>query len=815
MSPAGETGTLSTPPRANASASGASKIESTPNSRGASVVSEHIGVLGVKVKKIRPWIQRDIEQVKECKADAMLQALLQRASSAPETEQPELLQKCFKAVLPVCNGQASTALVKSSDIETALSEYVRPGVENNFYGPFVRATNNALACLEEIKVDGMRVPVPTVDMICQQNDMPMHQMHQTKKSTRKPDLVILPLNTACASFQDEKGSTMGKQKDDKKDDEKDETNQETNERNDGEQRKKKRKAHMDTNATAKPHNLPWKDVLACIEFKRKTKGIKAPPSSYTLTDYAPTKPEYLPVDHLRTAGPAPGPPQTPATQTASDSAFRSSGLTADQPSQGGSSSKRKAADTLESTAKKPKMDPNDRDADADADLDVTVQTGLYAAEMFAANLAVNYLLNIIVVDDIAWIWYYDRQGIIQCSGINFIQDLPRFMVLLYALQRFELHDWGRNKDLLAVEVDEKLCHEFKIKDEKLGEVDLLLHTSHDERWTHYGLQGRATNVVPVTSEALTKKYGKFKDGMVAKIFWGEASRTSEPEILKKVEEIAKRHATVQDHVPQLLWHHRFTNPTSAIREALDVPEPTKGSRVLYILVFRKLFPITQLHGKELFDVWRQCILCHLTLWKEGVYHRDVSPGNLMWYWKDRKRIGVLNDYDLSSLADDPGPRGNERTGTVPFMAVDLLTEEGQQGKVKHLYRHDLESFMWCFAWISLRYENGVFLPRRLRPFDEWATLDAVACGEKKYVFQGRRKLPACSPTNPLMWRFLVACLKVLDAEAYNRRAQQSDSPTEVDELTDTEESVSDMDNFLAKFTATQAWATLSSPSVSQ
>ncbi|KAG2051435.1 hypothetical protein BDR06DRAFT_588527 [Suillus hirtellus] len=337
MSPAGEI--ESTPPRANASAPGAGKIESTPNSRGASVISENIGVLGVKVRKVGPWIQRDIEQVKECKADAMLQALLQRASSAPKTKQPKLLQKCLKAVLPVCNGQVSNALVKSSDIQTALNEYVCPGVENNFYSPFIRATNIALACLEEIEVDGMRAPVPAVDMICQQNDMPMHQMHQTKKSIRKPDLVILPLNSACVSFQDKKGSKKGKQsgrqkskpkdkqKNDEKDDEKnDEKDDGKNNENDDGQRQTRRKAHMDTNATAKPQNLPWKDVLACIEFKRKTagrtKGIKEPPSSYTLTDYAPTKPEYLPVDHLRTADPAPAPPQTPATQTASDTACK-------------------------------------------------------------------------------------------------------------------------------------------------------------------------------------------------------------------------------------------------------------------------------------------------------------------------------------------------------------------------------------------------------------------------------------------------------------------------------------------------------------
>ncbi|KAG2107959.1 uncharacterized protein F5147DRAFT_837161 [Suillus discolor] len=810
MSPARETGTSSTPPRANASSQGGSKIESTPNSRGASVVSENISLVGVQVKEVRPWIQRDIEQAKQCKADAMLQALLQRASCAPETEQPELLQKCLKGILPVCNGQVFAGGMSSSGIETALKEYVRPGIESDFYSPFIEATNIALACLEEIKIDGMRAPVFTVDMIFQQNDMPMYQTHQTVRSTRKPDVVILPLNSACAPFEDEKGKQKSKQKDDEK----------GNTKHD-EEHDMKRKAHMAKNAKEKPPApLHWKDVLACIEFKRKTPGrtkeIKAPPSSYTVTDYVPTKPEYLPVDHLKAEVPTPGSSQTPATQPASDNApVQSSDLTAAQPSKGGSSSKRKAADTLESTAKKFKVNPDEPD--------VTVQTGLYTAEMFAANLAVEYLINFIVVDDVIWTWYYDRQGTVQSSGINFIQDLPRFIVLLYALQRFKVHDWGRNKDFLPVQVGGKQCHEFTIKDEDLGTVDLLLHTSHDERVTHYGLQGRATNVVPVTSEALTKKYGHFQDGMVAKIFWGEASRTSEPEILKKVEEIAKRHPTVQDHIPELLWHHTFTNPTSAVREALGVPEPSMGSRVLYILVFRKLYPITKLHGKDLFDVWRQCILCHLTLWKEGVYHRDISPGNLMWYRKNRRLIGVLNDYDLSSLANAVGPQGNERTGTVPFMALELLTKDGQQGKVKHLYRHDLESFMWVFAWICLRYRQGVLLPQRLRPLDEWATLDAIACGEKKLAFlvNPLNHLPpdlqtSQSEVDVSLWALLVECFQVLDAAAYNRRNHvrrillaQLGSTEGTYEQINAEETVSDMDDLLGKFTGTVPWVKLS------
>jgi hypothetical protein len=106
----------------------------------------------------------------------------------------------------------------------------------------------------------------------------------------------------------------------------------------------------------------------------------------------------------------------------------------------------------------------------------------------------------------------------------------------------------------------------------------------------------------------------------------------------------------------------------------------------------------------------------------------------MFYWSDKRAvIGVLNDYDLSSMKNVPS--GRERTGTVPFMALELLTAEAIQGEIEHLYQHDAESFIWMLTWVSLRYDGGNLLDEGPgRQFDEWLTVGAKGCREKKSDF---------------------------------------------------------------------------------
>jgi hypothetical protein len=77
--------------------------------------------------------------------------------------------------------------------------------------------------------------------------------------------------------------------------------------------------------------------------------------------------------------------------------------------------------------------------------------------------------------------------------------------------------------------------------------------------------------------------------MVAKIFWAEEQRTNEPDILNKVYEIAdSKPDTIKGHGPKL--------------ESCLVFESLPSSISLYSAGPR---PITELHGKDFFNVWQQ------------------------------------------------------------------------------------------------------------------------------------------------------------------------------------------------------------------
>ena len=127
----------------------------------------------------------------------------------------------------------------------------------------------------------------------------------------------------------------------------------------------------------------------------------------------------------------------------------------------------------------------------------------------------------------------------------------------------------------------------------------------------------------------------------------------------------------------------------------------------------------------------------------GILHRDPSLNNFFFYYsQDGNIVGILADWDVASSKEDlallrdgvdkaerpeegsdvptlaPEGDGNPtsednskvrdvtvehrpryRTGTGPFMALDLLATT----KIVHRYRHDLESFFYILCYFCAQF----------------------------------------------------------------------------------------------------------------
>ncbi|KAG6084752.1 hypothetical protein E4U16_001117 [Claviceps sp. LM84 group G4] len=109
--------------------------------------------------------------------------------------------------------------------------------------------------------------------------------------------------------------------------------------------------------------------------------------------------------------------------------------------------------------------------------------------------------------------------------------------------------------------------------------------------------------------------------------------------------------------------------------------------------------------KELLESERDAIKAHQSLYVKGkILHRDISSNNIIITNPETADgfKGMLIDLDLAKVRDS-GPSGaRHQTGTMQFMAVEVLR------KTDHTYRHDLESFFFVLLWMCARqaWSNG-------------------------------------------------------------------------------------------------------------
>lgn len=111
----------------------------------------------------------------------------------------------------------------------------------------------------------------------------------------------------------------------------------------------------------------------------------------------------------------------------------------------------------------------------------------------------------------------------------------------------------------------------------------------------------------------------------------------------------------------------------------------------------------------------------------------------MYRLQDGEIYGVLNDFDLAIYWDQHRVPSKQRTGTKPYMAIDLL--DATPGP--HLYRHDLESLFYVIIWIVCRYHDGKELANP--PLQEWAHLGGQQLQDRKTKFVIVERMPRPTP----------------------------------------------------------------------
>ena len=168
---------------------------------------------------------------------------------------------------------------------------------------------------------------------------------------------------------------------------------------------------------------------------------------------------------------------------------------------------------------------------------------------------------------------------------------------------------------------------------------------------------------------------------------------------------------------------------------------------------------------------------YLAISKDGIKHRDISISNLMCRrLEDGSVQGVLNDWDVASTShtESDSDHTNMRTGTMPFMSIDLHEDPPPV----HIERFEYESLFYVLYWICLSYSDGKLLPEEKRHsafkrWPRWNSNDHDDVCEAKIGLKNNSKIFRDVNEFPAMYRPLVQswleCLRYTLRRGFNAR----------------------------------------------
>jgi len=204
------------------------------------------------------------------------------------------------------------------------------------------------------------------------------------------------------------------------------------------------------------------------------------------------------------------------------------------------------------------------------------------------------------------------------------------------------------------------------------------------------------------------------DGLVVKLSWQLEGRRSEVEFL---EHLRSRGFTSVPHVVACGDLAEMKDGLHGEIQSIMGRKPRTDNRIYRAIVMKPflLHLTTIAEWTKFYELFKRLIYVHREVYiKAKILHRDINPENLMVKADtDSTYHPYLIDFDFAKDMDEDAPKdtgedaseahiNSHRTMSTPFLAVDLLSNPPPPA----LYRHDLESFIWCLWWIAVSYLNG-------------------------------------------------------------------------------------------------------------
>ncbi|KAG8959175.1 hypothetical protein FRC03_008361 [Tulasnella sp. 419] len=356
-----------------------------------------------------------------------------------------------------------------------------------------------------------------------------------------------------------------------------------------------------------------------------------------------------------------------------------------------------------------------------------VQLSNYALEIFHALGNRIHAFGILAVKSQLTFAYFDRGRAI-FSTFNLDKMFDELIKFIVGFSVLDAQGLGFNAHL---QPPQGASCEYK---DALSQNDLSGYTMtvRNKQITLKSLRDHRYELVSRGTMVYFGHIERVDDIVAIKLSWQPCNRTAEWGFI----EHAKANGWTDDYLVKVHTCAKFED--LALSKGFRSHFLEKGIELNYedreprVLVSERLFNIGDLPSEALAHALWYIIRAIRHLDKAGIRHRDISDGNTGWNIREKdgeKRfVAFLYDFDLAKYIGCNQEQSSQgRTGTTPFMAIDLLRDP----YCNHYLRFDFESTLWLGLYWCLQYSDNGKRIRDRNFIAEWSLGDFMEVAKEK------------------------------------------------------------------------------------